>query len=157
MAGLPGVQVFQHIVVHPNDIHEGQGTALPVTVQAVREGDIPLVFPLTAEVHQDLIFNASAGIGCQPDFFIGLERRDAFDESDGANGDQIVLVAGLNVVLFQNVGHQAEIMLHQLVPGFQVALGQAVQVFSFLLGLERAREGPRTSQAEGKAEGVKQQ
>lgn len=91
-AGVPGVQILQHVVFHADDIHQGEGAAVPVAVQGVREGDLSLELPLGAEVHQDFIFNAPAGIGGQPDIFIRFEGGDALDEPDGPNGDQVVLI-----------------------------------------------------------------
>ena len=54
-AGVPGVQVLQHGVVHRDHIHKGKGAALPRGLQGVGQGDLPLEFALGAEVHEDLI------------------------------------------------------------------------------------------------------
>ena len=40
-------------------------------------------------MHEDLIFNAAGGIGRKLDFSVGPEGADRFDESDGADGDQV--------------------------------------------------------------------
>ena len=123
-AGVLGIQILQHVVVHADDVHQGEGVAVPVGVDGVGQGHIPLVFPLASEVHENLVLHAPAGIGCQPDVFIRLEGGNPLDEPDGPNGDEIILVAGLDVILFQNVGHQAQIVLDELVAGLQVALGK---------------------------------
>ena len=54
---------------------------------------------LGAEIHQNLVFNAAGGVGCQADIFVAAERVDGFDEADGADGDEIILIVGLGVIL----------------------------------------------------------
>lgn len=54
-AGVPGVQVLQHGVVHGDHVHQGQRAALTPRLQGVRQGDLPLELPLGAKVHQDLV------------------------------------------------------------------------------------------------------
>ena len=54
-AGIPGVQVLQHGVVHGDHVHQGQRAALTPRLQGVRQGDLPLELPLGAKVHQDLV------------------------------------------------------------------------------------------------------
>lgn len=56
----------------------------------------------------DSIFNASAGIGGQPDIFIGLERGDAFNQSYGSNRDQVVLITVGGVILFGRLKRKEE-------------------------------------------------
>lgn len=51
LSGILGGKVLQHVVVHPDHIHQGQGSGLPLCVQGVGEGDLPLEFPLGPEVH----------------------------------------------------------------------------------------------------------
>lgn len=34
-AGIPQIQLLQHIVVHADHVHQGQGAALPLLIQAV--------------------------------------------------------------------------------------------------------------------------
>ena len=143
-AGVPGVQVLQHVIVHAQHVHQGQGVPLPVRVQGVRQGDLPLELPLGAEIHQDLILDAPGGIGGQADVLVRREGGDALDEPDGADGDQVVLPAGLRVVLLHDVGHQPEVVLDEDVPGLLVSCRQALQALPLLRRLQRPgeRAGP---------------
>lgn len=54
-AGVPDVQLLQHVVVHADHVHQGQRIALSIGVQAVGQGNLPLQFPLGAKIHQYLI------------------------------------------------------------------------------------------------------
>ena len=51
-------------------------------------------------MHQDLIFNTSAGVGGEADALVGAEGVHRLDEADGADGDQILLIGCLRVVFF---------------------------------------------------------
>ena len=126
LAGVPQVQVLQHGVVHAHHVHQGQGIALRVPVQAVGEGQLSLGFPLRAEVHEDFVFNAAAGVGGQAHIFVPLEGGHPLDEPNGANGDEIVLISRLGVVFFHDMSHQAQIVLNEFVPGVAVPLGHAL-------------------------------
>ena len=39
-----------------------------------------------------------------------VEGVDRFDQADGADADEVVLVAGQGVVLFCDVGHKAQVV-----------------------------------------------
>lgn len=99
-AGILGVQVLQHGVVDADHVHQGQGVSVVVRVQRVGQGHLPLQLPGRPEVHEDLIFNASGRIGRQTHIFVRLEGGDPFDQPDGADREQIVLVPVLGVILF---------------------------------------------------------
>ena len=45
-AGIPEIQLLQHIVVHPHHVDEGQGAVFAVAVQGVGEGKLPLELAL---------------------------------------------------------------------------------------------------------------
>ena len=109
-AGVPRVQLLQQVVVHGKYVHQRQGVPIPTGLQRLGQRDLALELALGTEVHQDLIFNAPAGVGRQAHIFIRLERRDPFDQADGPNGDQVILIPGLGVVLFHNVGHQPQVV-----------------------------------------------
>ena len=98
--GVPGIQLLQHIVIHPDGIQNGERIAITVPIQRVRQGDLPLQLALGTKVHQNLIFNTPAGIGGKAYLLVRLEGGDPFDESDRPDGDQIVLVSVGRVVLF---------------------------------------------------------
>ena len=98
--GVPGVQFFQHIVIHRDYVHQGERVPVASRLQRLGERDLSLQLLLGPKMHQDLIFNTPAGIGGQPDVFVRLKGGDPLDEANGANGDQVVLVPGLGVVFF---------------------------------------------------------
>ena len=153
-AGVPGVQVLQEGVVHPDGVHEGEGAPLPLPVQGVGQGDVPLGLALGAEVHEHLIFDAPGHIGGQAHLPVGAEGAHPLDEADGADGDQVVLVAVGGVVLLHNVGHQAQVVLDELVAGLQVPLGGQLQAAALLLRLQGAGKG--AGLAAGEAQGEEQ-
>ena len=47
---------------------------------------------MAAEEHEDLVFNASGGICGQTDIFFRFIAGNSFDEADGSNRNQVVLV-----------------------------------------------------------------
>ena len=102
-------------------------------------------------MHQDLIFHAPGGIGGKPCPFGGIEGGDAFDQADGADGDQILLVRGLGIVFFHNVGDQAQVALDENIAGIQIPLLGQFQVVLLLLGGEGLGEA-----AGGKLQGIQQ-
>ena len=86
-AGIPGIQLLQHIVIHRYNIHKGQGTAIPSRLQGLSQRHLALQFLLGPEMHQNFIFNASAGVSSQPDIFVRFERRNSLNQTDGPNRD----------------------------------------------------------------------
>ena len=111
-----------------------QGVPLLVRVNGVREGDLPLELLLAAEVHEDLVFDAPGGVGGQAGALVGVEAGDPLDEADGADGDEILLIGTLGIVLFHDMGHQAQVPLDQDVPGLRIPLGVPAEVLPLLRG-----------------------
>ena len=52
------------------------------------------------------IFNTPCRICCKARALFRVESRDALDESNGADGDQVLLIGGLRVVFLHNVRHE---------------------------------------------------
>ena len=104
---LPVAQPVEQIVLLPHHIHERQGVAVLARLDVVRQGDVRRAFALAAEVHEDFIFHAAGRVGGQTDALIGVKGGYGLNQADGADGDQILLIGRLGVVLFHNVGHQA--------------------------------------------------
>lgn len=119
-----------------------------VGFNGLRKGNLSLQLLLAAEVHQDLIFNTSCRIGRQTRSFCRVKAGNALDESDGPDGDQIVLVGILGVVFLYDVRDQTQIVFDQCVPGFRVALSQTIQTFPLLRGGQwpRKRAAPFQTQ-----------
>ena len=111
-------------------------------------------------MHEDFIFNTPGRIGCQADFFVRPEGVHGLDQADGADGDQILLVGSLGVVLLDDMGHQAEVVLHQAVAGRQVSPAPPLQTFPLLLPGQGAGKRPGISgqvQRQKQAVGQQQQ
>ncbi len=102
------------------------------------------------------IFNTPAGIGGKLGAFTVIEAGNGFDEADGANGNQILLILIGRVVFFDDMGNEPQVMFNELGFGSRVAgfdADQAVQLF--LLG-KRLREGADSADVKGKKDHVGQ-
>ena len=113
---VPVVDVVQHGVVHAHHVHQLEGVALLVRLDGVGQGHLALELLLAAEVHQHLIFDAAGGVGGQPGALAGVEAGDALDEADGADGDQILLVSALGVILLEQVKQKEEFARSKMTP-----------------------------------------
>ena len=150
LTGVPGVQVLQHGVLHPDDVHQGQGAPLVLLVQGVVQGHLPRQPSGLAQVHEHLVLNAPGGVGGQLDLLLHVVGVDRFDETQGADGDEVVGVAAdLGVVFFDDVGDQAQVVFDELPPRRLVAGGGQFQAAPFLLGGERFGKGALGAQPQG--------
>ena len=86
-----------------------------------------LLHPPIVPLCEDSIFYTTSGVGGQLDSLVRAEGIDRLDEPDRSDGDQVLLVSGLRVILLDDVGHQAQIVLHQYIPGLQISGGTALQ------------------------------
>lgn len=68
-----------------------------------------LLHPPIVPLCEDSIFNTPGRIGCQADFFVRLEGVHGLDQADGADGDQILLVGSLGVVLLEDASLKANL------------------------------------------------
>lgn len=78
------------------------------------------------------IFHTPGGISGKTGALGYIKGSDPLDQTDGADGDQILLIRCLGVILFHDVGHQAQIPGDQYVSRLQVALGGQLQIMLFL-------------------------
>ena len=83
-----------------------------------------------------------------------VKGGDGFDEADGADGDEVLLVGGLGVVLLHHVGHQAQVVLNERVPGGQVPGGGPLQAVPLLLRPQGPGEGAPAGEAQGQKQAV---
>ena len=90
--GLPIADGFHQVIVVADHIHKRQRCTIRAGFNIIGKRNILRCLFLTAKVHQDLIFHASGGIGGKPGTFAGIKGGDAFDEPNGADGDQIFLI-----------------------------------------------------------------
>lgn len=87
-------------------------------------------------------FNTAGGIGCEAGAFGIVEGVDGFDEADGTDGNQIVLVANGAVILLDDVGDKAEVVLNQLIAGIHIAVQTiGLEIAAFLVNRQGAGEG----------------
>jgi len=140
-AGVPQVKILQHGVVHLDYIHKGERVAVSLRIQTVGQGHFPLQLALAAEIHEDLVFDAAAGIGGKPYIFVRLEGGDPLDEADGADGNEVVLISALGVVFLDDVCHQPQVVLNELFPGILVAFRHSIQTILLLLPGQGTGEG----------------
>ena len=103
------LQLVQHGVLLAHHVAEAEGVAVRAGVQGFVEGDLTLELPLGAKVHEDLIFDAAGGVGGELDLFVGAEGVDGLDETDRADGDQVLLVGGLGVVFLEDAVSKANL------------------------------------------------
>lgn len=61
-----------------------------------------LLHPPIVPLSEDSIFNTPARICCQADALVRAEGVDGLDQADRADGDQVVLMVGLGVVLLED-------------------------------------------------------
>ena len=109
-----------------------------------------------AKVHQNFILHAFGSVGREPRTLFRAVARNALDETDGADGDEIVLLVRLGVVFFGNVRNKAQIVLNEHIARLNVARKHALDVFLFLLCRERTRERA-ARQVEREQHGVRKQ
>ena len=95
------------------------------------------------------IFNTPCRICCKARALFRVESRDALDESNGADGDQVLLIGGLRVVFFHDVRYEAEIPLDEHIARLQIALCGALEILPLLPRRQRLRKGTAVRQAQG--------
>ncbi|MNL42747.1 hypothetical protein D3C87_1652240 [compost metagenome] len=124
---------FRHIIGFAAQyINERNFIALLIRPDGIMEGDILLRFLQGSEVHQDFVFNTTRGEGSQLRPLIRREGFDGLNESDGADGDQILQVLSGIVKLLDDMGHQTQVMLNQHIAGIQISPGHQLQMLRFL-------------------------
>ena len=94
------LQIVADIVLRGQHIHKRQGVAVLVGFNRLVDGNVLGAFLAGAEEHQNFIFNASCRIGGKLDVLPRVVGVHRLNEADGANGDQVVLVACVGVVFF---------------------------------------------------------
>lgn len=62
-----------------------------------------------------------------------VERVDCFNQPNGPNGDQIVLVACIGIVFFDDMRDQPEIVFDQFVARVPVPIFEAFEAVAFFL------------------------
>ncbi len=91
-----GNAVFLETVFHNingwtfNDIEKADLIAFPVCADGFIERNFSGTFPAGAEHHEKFIVNAACSIGGKLGSTAGIKGGNCFDQTDGADGDQII-------------------------------------------------------------------
>ena len=94
-------------------------------------------------MHQNFILYAFGTVRGKMSAVVRIEGVDCFDKTDGADGDQILLIPVSRIVFPDNMCHQTQIVPDQFFPCGKVTGTQCGKGFGFLPG----REGPRKAAA----------
>ena len=124
-------------------VGQRQGRIFLAGVQRLLQRDGGPGFFVPPQLHADLIFNAPAGIGGKSGPAGAVEGVDRLDQPDGADADEVVLVAGQGVVFFGDVGHQPQVVADDLLPRGGVAGAQRLEGVGLLPRGQRPREAAR--------------
>ena len=132
------------VLVCPQDVGEQQLVAVPVGRKRLVDGDLATELGIFPQHHKDFVFDAPGGVCRQLDLLVRTEGLHCLDETDGADGDEILQPQPGGFELFGNVDHQAQIVDDKGLPCGGVALVQPGKNRLFLLFGERRRKGIRT-------------
>ena len=92
-------------------------------------------------MHQNFVLQALTGIGRKARALLDVEGIDGFDQSDGADADEVLLLAAVRVVLFHDMRHKAEVVLDELGARGLIPLPAEHEQAALLLLAQRRREG----------------
>ena len=90
----------QPFVLAADHILQGEGIAVAVGFERVGQRQFARRLALVPEVHEQLVLDALGGVGGKADALVRAERADCFDQPDGADRDQVVLLGAGGVVFF---------------------------------------------------------
>ena len=69
-----------------------------------------------------LIFDAAAGVGGKPGFFVRVKGGNCFDKADGSDGQKIFCIVLQMLIFFYDMSDQTEIVLDQNMTGLIVTV-----------------------------------
>ena len=149
------VDVVGDGVFAADHVEQCQLVAVLVGVDGVVNVHILRGFLLVSKIHEDLIFDTSCGIGREAGAFFSVEGGDRFDQADGADGDQIVLILGVGVVFFDDVCDQPEIALDEYIPRGAVPGLEQGEIMPLLRRGERPGERPGVCDMQNQVEQIR--
>src|SRR5699024_5141450 len=101
------LQALAHLVlVGAQHVRKQQLVAVAVHVERLVDAGLLAAAGSLAQVHQDLVADAAAGVGGQLDVALGGEGVHRLDEADGPDGHQVLGGHPAGLVLFGQVDHQ---------------------------------------------------
>ena len=125
-----------HILVAAEDVRQQQLVAVAVHIQRLVKAGLLAAVGGLAQVHQDLVADAAAGVGGQLDAAFRREGVHGLDQPDGADADQVLGGHTAVLVLFGKVHHQPQIVQDERIAGVCLSGGHAGQQGFFLGGGE---------------------
>ena len=96
---LPRTQVFKKVLLRVDHVHERKRCAVLACFNALGKRNIRGRLLLRPKIHQDFILNTSSSVCGKPCALAGIERGDALDKADGADGNEVLLIGRLRVIL----------------------------------------------------------
>ena len=131
------------VFVAAEDVGEKQLVAVAVHVQRLVDAGLLPAVGAFAQVHQDLVADAPAGVGGQLDIPRGRKGVHRLDQPDGANGDHVLLRHTAVLVLFGKVDHQTQVVGDEVIARGGIPRHHPGQQGLFLLRCQRRRQaGP---------------
>ena len=113
-------------------VRQQQLVAVAVDVQRLVDAGLLPTVGAFAQIHQDLVADAAAGVSRQLDAPLGREGVHSLDEPDGADGHHVLRGDAAALVFLRKVHHQPQVMGDELIPGGGVAVGHPGQKGFFL-------------------------
>ena len=107
------VQLIAYAVFSGHDVHERQDISVLIRVDGLVHGDILCVLLRGAEKHENFVFYASRSVAGKAYSFGIVKCVGSFNEADGADGNQIILIIGSGIVFFYDMSYQAQVVGHQ--------------------------------------------
>ena len=95
------------------NIGEKKLISIPVNIERFIDGDLQFGLVIPAQIHEDLIFNTTGGIGGKFDIFLWIEGIDCFDQSNRADGDQVFYAHTGIVKFFRYIYNQTQVMFNK--------------------------------------------
>ena len=101
------------VLVGAEDVRKQQLVAVPVGVERLVDAQLRALRARLAQMHEDLVLDAAAGIGRELDVLSGVEGVDGLDQPDRADGDQILDVDAGVLEAARDEDHQAQVVLDE--------------------------------------------
>ena len=105
------LQLQAHLIfVAAQHVREQKLVAVAVHIQRLVDAGLLPPVGAFAQVHQNFVADAPAGVGGKLDVPLGREGVHRLDEADGADGDHVLLGDAAVLVLFGKVDHQTQVV-----------------------------------------------
>ena len=135
------VQFLNDVILGAKDIKIGQRIAVFIHIHGIIKRILIRQFFLASKMHQDLILQTFACIGGKTCPLFDIEGVDGFDESNGANTDEVLLFTAVRVIFFHDMRYKTEVMLDQLGARGLISLPAKHKQTAFLFLAQRRRKG----------------